>query len=127
MKLLADIASGLVSPITNHFTKKNENKTKVKQQQIQRLMNSDDKEAEWEAIQAESGNNSWKDEYITVIISFPVPVIFIAVFFSVVFGDPIYAQGAKAGVDAIKELLPNYEDLLMAVCLAAIGIKAFKK
>lgn len=121
------MASGLVSPITNHFTKKNENKTKVKQQQIQRLMNSDDKEAEWEAIQAESGNNSWKDEYITVIISFPVPVIFIAVFFSVVFGDPIYAQGAKAGVDAIKELLPNYEDLLMAVCLAAIGIKAFKK
>lgn len=127
MKWLADIASGLVSPITNHFTKKNDNKTKVKQQQIQRLMNSDDKEAEWEAIQAESGNNSWKDEYITVIISFPVPVIFIAVFFSVVFGDPIYAQGAKAGVDAIKELLPNYEDLLMAVCLAAIGIKAFKK
>lgn len=127
MKWLADIASGLVSPITNHFTKKNDNKTKVKQQQIQRLMNSDDKEAEWEAIQAESGNNSWKDEYITVIISFPVPVIFIAVFASVVFGDPIYAQGAKAGVDAIKELLPNYEDLLMAVCLAAIGIKAFKK
>lgn len=127
MKWLADIASGIVSPITNHFTKKNDNKTKVKQQQIQRLMNSDDKEAEWEAIQAESGNNSWKDEYITVIISFPVPIIFIAVFFSVVFGDPIYAQGAKAGVDAIKELLPNYEDLLMAVCLAAIGIKAFKK
>lgn len=127
MKWLADIASGIVSPITNHFTKKNDNKTKVKQQQIQRLMNADDKEAEWEAIQAESGNNSWKDEYITVIISFPVPVIFIAVFFSVVFGDPIYAQGAKAGVDAIKELLPNYEDLLMAVCLAAIGIKAFKK
>ena len=127
MKWLADIASGLVSPITNHFTTKNNNKTKVKQQQIQRLMNSDDKEAEWEAIQAESGNNSWKDEYITVIISFPVPVIFIAVFFSVVFGDPIYAQGAKAGVGAIKELLPNYEDLLMAVCLAAIGIKAFKK
>jgi len=127
MKWLADLASGLVSPITNHFTKKNDNKTKVKQQQIQRLMNSDDKEAEWEAIQAESGNNSWKDEYITVIISFPVPVIFIAVFASVVFGDPVYAQGAKAGVDAIKELLPNYEDLLMAVCLAAIGIKAFKR
>lgn len=127
MKWLADLASGLVSPITNYFGKKNENKTKVKQQQIQRLMNADDKEAEWEAIQAEGGNHSWKDEYITVIISFPVPVIFIAVFLSVILGDPIYAQGAEAGVDAIKKLLPNYEDLLMAVCLAAIGIKAFKK
>lgn len=127
MKWLADIATGLVSPVTSYFTRRSDNKTKVKQQKIHRLMNSDDKEAEWEAIQAEGGNNSWKDEYITVIISFPVPVIFIAVFFSVVFGDPIYAQGAKAGVDAIKELLPNYEDLLVAVCLAAIGIKAFKK
>jgi len=127
MKWLADIATGLVSPITNLFAKRSDNKRKVKQQQIQRLMNSDDTEAEWEAIQAENSNNSWKDEYITVIISFPVPVIFIAVFLSVVLGDPLYAQGAKAGVDAIKELLPNYEDLLMAVCLAAIGIKAFKK
>lgn len=127
MEWLSDLVNGLVSPVTNYFTKKNESKTRVKQQKIQRLMNADDKEAEWELIQAEGGNSSWKDEYITVIISFPVPVIFIAVFFSVVFNDPIYAQGAKAGVEAIKELLPNYEDLLMAVCLAAIGIKAFKK
>jgi hypothetical protein len=127
MNWIAKAVSGLVSPITDLFAKRNDNKTKVKQQQIQRVMNSDDQVAEWEAIQAEGGNNSWKDEYITVIISFPVPVIFIAVFLSVVLGDPVYAEGAKAGVDAIKELLPNYEDLLMAVCLAAIGIKAFKK
>jgi hypothetical protein len=127
MKWLSDLASGLVSPITNHFTKKNENKAKVKQQQIQRLMNADDKEAEWESIQAESGNSSWKDEYITVIISFPVPTIFIAVFASVITGNAIYAEAANSGIEAVKNLLPNYEDLLMAVCLAAIGIKAFKK
>jgi hypothetical protein len=127
MKWLSDLASGLVSPITNHFTKKNENKAKVKQQQIQRLMNADDKEAEWESIQAESGNSSWKDEYITVIISFPVPTIFIAVFVSVITGNAIYAEAANSGIEAVKNLLPNYEDLLMAVCLAAIGIKAFKK
>ena len=127
MKWLSDLASGLVSPITNHFTKKNDNKAKVKQQQIQRLMNADDKEAEWESIQAESGNSSWKDEYITVIISFPVPTIFIAVFVSVITGNAIYAEAANSGIEAVKNLLPNYEDLLMAVCLAAIGIKAFKK
>ena len=127
MKWLSDLASGLVSPITNHLTKKNDNKAKVKQQQIQRLMNADDKEAEWESIQAESGNSSWKDEYITVIISFPVPTIFIAVFVSVITGNAIYAEAANSGIEAVKNLLPNYEDLLMAVCLAAIGIKAFKR
>lgn len=127
MKWLADIASGIISPVTNLFAKKIENKTKIKQQQIKRLMNSDDKEAEWESIQAENSGGSWKDEYITVTISFPVPVIFLAVFVSVILGDPIYAQAAKDGVAAVKLLIPNYEDLLMAVCLAAIGIKAFKK
>lgn len=127
MKWLADIASGLVSPVTNYFTKRNENKTKVKQQQIQRLMNADDKEAEWEAIQAESGNNSWKDEWVTLIVTLPIPVIFISVMLSVLFENPMIAEAAKSGVSAIKELVPNYNELLYIVCLAAIGIKAFKK
>ena len=124
---LLSIVSGLVSPITNHFTTKNNNKTRVKQQQIQRLMNSDDKEAEWEAIQAESGNNSWKDEWITLIITLPIPVIFISVILSVMLDNPLIAEAAKAGTAAIKELVPNYAELLYIVCLAAIGIKAFKK
>jgi hypothetical protein len=127
MKWLADVASGLVSPITNHFTKKNENKTNVKLKQIERLKSADDALAEWESIQAESGNNSWKDEYITLIVTIPIPVIFFSVMFSVIFDDPTIAEAAKAGVSAIKELIPNYNELLYIVCLAAIGIKAFKK
>lgn len=90
-------------------------------------MNADDKEAEWEAIQAESGNNSWKDEWITLIITLPIPVIFISVILSVLFENPLIADAAKAGVTAIKELVPNYAELLYIVCLAAIGIKALKK
>ena len=127
LKIISGFVSGLVSPITNHFTKKNDNKTKVKQQQIQRLMNSDDKEAEWEAIQAESGNNSWKDEWITLIITLPIPVIFVSVILSVLFENPLIAEAAKQGVTAIKELVPNYAELLYIVCLAAIGIKAIKR
>lgn len=127
LKTLSSLASGLVSPITNHFTKKNDNKTKVKQQKIQRLMNSDDKEAEWEAIQAEGGNNSWKDEWITLIITLPIPVIFVSVILSVLFENPLIAEAATQGVTAIKELVPNYAELLYIVCLAAIGIKAIKR
>lgn len=127
MKWLSDIATGLVSPITNVFVKRNDNKTKIKAKQIDRLVNSDDKLAEWEAIQAESGANSWKDEWITLIITLPIPVIFISVMYSVVTGDPMIAEAAKAGVSAIKELVPNYDDLLYIVCLAAIGIKALKR
>ena len=127
MKWLADMVSGAISPITNHFTKKNDNKTKVKLQQIERLKSSDDALAEWESIQAEGGNNSWKDEWITLIITLPIPVIFVSVMLSVFLDNPMMAEAAKAGVSAIKELVPNYDELLYIVCLAAIGIKAFKR
>lgn len=127
MKWIADIASGLVSPIANVFVKRNDNKTKVKEKQIDRLVNSEDKLAEWESIQAESGNSSWKDEYVTIIITIPIPFIFFSVMYSVVTGDPLVADGAKAGVEALKELIPNYPELLYMVCLAAIGIRAFKR
>lgn len=127
MKWLSDIASGIISPITNHFTKKNDNKTKVTLKKIERLENSEDKVAEWEMLQAESGNNSWKDEWITLIITIPIPVIFISVMLSVLFDSPLFADAAMQGVSAIKELVPNYDELLYIVCLAAIGIKAFRK
>lgn len=127
MKWLADLASGLVSPITNHFTKKNDNKTKIKLQQIERLKSSDDSLAEWESIQAEGANGSWKDEWITLIITLPIPVIFVSVILSVLLDDPLIAQAAKDGVTALKVLVPNYDELLYIVCLAAIGIKAFKR
>jgi len=130
MSLLAgisSIASGLVSPITNVFVKRNENKTRIKAKQIDRIVNAEDKLAEWEAIQAEGGNHSWKDEYITIIVTIPIPIIFFAVMYSVISGDPLVAEGARAGVEALKVLVPDYNELLYIVCLAAIGIKAIKR
>ena len=127
LSVISGVASGIVSPITNIFVKRNENKTKIKTKQLDRVMNADDKLAEWEAIQAEGGNHSWKDEYITIIITIPIPIIFFAVMYSVVSGDPLIAEGAKAGVAALKELIPNYGELLYIVSLAAIGIKALKR
>jgi len=124
---IASFASGIVSPITNVIAKRNDNKTKVKVRNIDRLANAEDKVAEWEAIQAEGGNGSWKDEYVTIIITIPIPIIFFAVMYSVISGDPAVAEGAKAGVEAIKELVPNYGEVLIAVVLAAVGIKAFKR
>lgn len=127
MGWLSTIITGAVSPIAGYFTKKNENKTAIKAKNIDRIMNAEDKAAEWEAIMAESGNNTWKDEYITIIVTIQLPCLFLAVVLSVLTGNPIYAESAKAGIAAIKELMPNYEDLMFAVCLAAIGIRAVKR
>ena len=90
-------------------------------------MNSDDKEAEWEAIQAESGNRSWKDEFVTVIIAMPIPFTYLSIFAAVLLNRPEIATAALEANEAIKELIPDYGQLLSIVCFAAIGIKAFKK
>lgn len=127
MKWIANAVGVLISPITNLFKKRNENKTKVKLSQIERLKNSDNALAEWESIQAENNATSWKDEWVTLIITLPIPVIFLSVMYSAYVGDPLMANAAKAGVQAVKELVPNYGELLSIVCLAAIGIKAFKR
>jgi hypothetical protein len=120
--------SGIVSPITGFFEKRNDNKTKLKLAQANRIANAEDKAAELDKIFAENaGNGSWKDEYITLIISLPVPVLFLSVMYSAYTGNPAAAEAAKAGVTALKELLPEYNDLLFMVCLAAIGIRAIKR
>lgn len=122
-----NLITQVVSPIAGAFEKRTEAKTQVKLKQIDRLQSADDKLAEWESIVAENSNDSWKDEWVTLIITMPIPVIFLAVIISTLTGDPKIAQAAKDGVTAIKELLPDYDNLLYVVCLAAMGIRALKR
>lgn len=125
---IGNAVSGIVSPITGYFEKKNENKTKTKLAQIDRISKAEDKAAELDKVFAENaGNRSWKDEYVTLIISLPIPVLFFSVMYSAINGDATAANAAKEAISALKELLPDYNDLLIAVCFAAIGIRVIKK
>lgn len=117
MKWLSDIASGIISPITNLFVKRNDNKTKIKQQQINRLENAEDKVAEWEKIQAESGSHSWKDEFWTIVLSVPAIGCFIPG------GAEIMIEGFKA-----LEIMPEFYQYWLGVAvLTAFGIRIVKR
>lgn len=116
MKWLKNIASGIISPVTNYFSKKSDNKTKVKQQLIQRLMNSDDKEAEWEAIQAENSGHSLKDEFWTIILSIPLVMCFI----------PDYVQYIKDGFIVLEEMPDFYQYWLGVAILSSFGVRLTK-
>jgi hypothetical protein len=72
MSILTSLIGGLVSPVTNYFTKRSADKTNVKLKQIDRLKSSDDSLAEWETIQAENSAHSLKDEFWTLILSIPL-------------------------------------------------------
>lgn len=107
----------LIGPVVNFFTKRSENKTKIKQQQISRLENSEDKVAEWEAIQAESGKHSWKDEFWTLVLAIPAVGCFI----------PGGAEVMTEGFEAL-ELMPEFYRYWLGVAvLTAFGIRAVKR
>jgi hypothetical protein len=82
---------------------------------------------EWEAISKRSESSTWKDEYVTLIISFPLIVLYSCVFLTVFTGNEIYALAAQQANDELIKILPNYQEILAAVVLAAIGIKALTK
>lgn len=117
MKWLADIATGLVSPITNLFVKRNENKTKIKVQQIERLKNSDDSLAEWESIQAENSGHSLKDEFWTIILSIPLVLCFI----------PEYVHYIEDGFEVLKGMPDFYQYWLGVAILTSFGVRIINK
>ena len=96
--MIWNFLSSLVSPISNAVTKVSANKTEVKKRNIDRIMNADDKLAEWEMIQAEKGSG-WRDEWFTILLSIPLVGAFIPPFVPVILDGfealnqmPVYYQ-----------------------------------
>jgi hypothetical protein len=111
------VLTALISPITNLLAKRSDNKTAVKQKQLDRVMSSDDKLAEWESIQAESGKHSWKDEFWTIILAIPAVMCFF----------PEYVGDVKAGFVALKTMPDFYQYWLGVAILTAFGIRIVKR
>jgi len=81
------------------------------------LMSKETSTADWERIMAESTKNSWKDEFITIVVMIPVILCFI----------PGLENVVKNGFDRLAELPEWYTWLVFAVCSAAIGIRGGKQ
>lgn len=121
--LIGPILSAIVSPITGYLTKRSDNKTSVKKQQVQRVMNADDQVAEWEKIQAEGSKESWKDEFWTIILAVPAIGCFIPAI-------GIYPSGAEimtAGFAALNTMPTFYQYWLGVAILTAFGVRIAKR
>lgn len=73
--------------------------------------------ADWERIMAEGTKNSIKDEIVTIVVLIPVILCFI----------PGLEETVKTGFDRLAELPPWYTNLVLVVCLAAVGIRGGKQ
>ena len=70
--------------------------------------------ADWERVMAKGSHNSWKDEYIMLIYSIPVVLIFI----------PQMQPYVITGFAALAELPDWYTGVFVAISLASFGIRA---
>ena len=82
--------------------------------------------AEWEALSKQNEGETWKDEYITIVITMPFVGQFIGAVASVLTADIKYIEAANAGTASIQSLGIDYGLLLTAVVYAAIGIKSLR-
>ncbi len=112
-----NILSTLVSPVANYFSKRSDNKTAIKTKHIERLTSADDKLSEWEAIQAENSNHSWKDEFWTVILAVPLVLCFI----------PEFVPNIQAGFAALEEMPEFYQYWLGVAVLTSFGVRFTKR
>ncbi len=114
--LLGPIVSGIFSVGKQYLSNKAE-KAQAKHERDVAVIKGDQS---WDQIQAENSGDSWKDEYLTVVITAPMIVMFIAASFG---NMDVVAQLEQAFI-VVKTKVPEEYWTLMYVCFAAsFGIK----
>lgn len=96
-----------------------EEKKAIQQRKLQAIQN----ESDWESKMAEASSSSWKDEYLTIILTLPL----IAVGYAVATGDTSVIDRVHQGFAALERLPEWYQYLLFLACSAAFGIKSADK
>ena len=131
LKAIGTIFSGLTKPLSDAYTAyqsrqaaKDSAEAKIKMAKQAGDFNIQLSNAEWEAISKRNESGTWKDEYVTLIITSPFVLLFLSAVASAWMGDPRYIDSAKAGIEALKGLGVDLGDLMAVVVFAAVGLKS---
>ena len=135
MSISIPIIGNLIDAVSGYFQKKQEikaasatAKVKLESQKISGQQSLELTDAEWEAISANTQNNSWKDEYVTIIITSPIVLILLGSVFAALgysAGSEIL-KGTLSGISELKNLGMDFGLLMNAVVFAAVGLKLWR-
>jgi hypothetical protein len=78
---------------------------------------------EWEAISKQGEKESWKDEYVTLIVTSPYVLLFMAGIMSAYTSNAIYINSVNSGISALNLLGIDHGELFKIVVYAAVSIK----
>ncbi len=114
--MIKEFLGALISPVTGLIGKVSDNKTKIKEKQIQQVIDATDKEAAWEVIHAKQTSAKWTDDWFSILLSIPLIGSFV----------PPAVPHIQAGF-AVLDSMPEYYQYWLAVAiLSSFGIRALK-
>ena len=124
---------GLVSPIMGFFEKREDRKRTIQTihaKTAQARQEGETKvtlnESEWELIGQRLQGESWKDEFVTLVVFAPLITAMLGSIFAA-FGHPELSQAAAEMMRAIADMDINYGQLMYITALAALGLRAIKQ
>jgi hypothetical protein len=133
MNIIKDIAGALVKPVADVFKVKEERKrtkevaqAKITQAKINGEQNITLTDAEWESLSVTANKDSWKDEYLTIIITSPIVGLLAGGVYFAFTGDVRLLEGFNRGIAALKETGVDLGYLMSAVVLAGVGLKVWR-
>jgi len=81
----------------------------------------------WETAMGQSMSGSWKDEYVTIVVTWPIVQMFVGNLVFAYSGDSRIMLSNQQSLADLGLLMDTpYGQLMMVVVLAAVGIKGLK-
>tara|TARA_R110000772_G_scaffold89955_1_gene186124 strand:+ start:118 stop:486 length:369 start_codon:yes stop_codon:yes gene_type:complete len=113
----------LIGPISNILGGWMKNRAEEKQAKHQAKMSVINNDANWEATMAAATNNSWKDEFWTIVLAIPI----FAVGYAIILDDVGIISRVKEGFIALESLPDWYQYLLFIAISSSFGIRGVSK
>lgn len=117
------IFTALIGPVADLGKTFLQNKAEEKQAKHQAKMSVIQNDADWETKMADASNNSYKDEFWTIVLSIPV----FMVGYAIAANDVSVIDRVAAGFEALEKLPEWYQYLLFIAISSSFGIRGASK
>ena len=111
--MLPQIIAGVVGLTSNWLDNKKSKQQATHEKDLEVIKNTTD----WEVQQAKNSQNSWKDEWFTVVLSVPLVGAFV----------PTMVPYIHEGFRVLNDMPDFYKGFLGTAIAASFGIKALTK
>lgn len=133
MNLVTNLIAGAIAPIANIFVKKEERKKATAIIKAETIKGTKEGEtavtltnAQWDLVSKQNETDTWKDEYITLLITSPLVCILLGNIIAVVFGSTALLEANTASLLQLQDMGIDMGELMLYTVLAALGLKVLK-